>query len=356
MNQIDLAGRSAIITGGARGIGLAIAERFIASGAKVAIWDVDGAAAGTQIDVAAAEHLGVGGELVPLGQHGGLRYVTGAPAGEDGTERFETLEVIGTRFIRAAVRRPDASAPRPAIRLRIRDRHRPRPAGASFACSDPRLDQIYEVGLRTVDLCALDSYVDCPTREQRAWTGDSVVHQMVDLVANPDRSMAIWHPQLAASPRRDGMLAMAVASDFEADDRTILPDWSLHWVRSVHNLMRYVGDEELVAELLPVAERTLRWFDAYLGDDGLLHDVTGWTLIDWASVRSDGTSSALNALWARALEDLAALARWLGNEGTARWADARREGVRAGFDAFWDEGRGVYVDHLVDARDPLAVR
>jgi 2-dehydro-3-deoxy-L-rhamnonate dehydrogenase (NAD+) len=45
MNQIDLAGRSAIITGGARGIGLAIAERFIASGAKVAIWDIDGTAA-----------------------------------------------------------------------------------------------------------------------------------------------------------------------------------------------------------------------------------------------------------------------------------------------------------------------
>ena len=45
MNQIDLAGRSAIVTGGARGIGLAITERFIGSGAKVAIWDVDGQAA-----------------------------------------------------------------------------------------------------------------------------------------------------------------------------------------------------------------------------------------------------------------------------------------------------------------------
>lgn len=45
MNQIDLAGRAAIITGGARGIGLAIAERIIASGGKVAIWDVDGRAA-----------------------------------------------------------------------------------------------------------------------------------------------------------------------------------------------------------------------------------------------------------------------------------------------------------------------
>jgi 2-dehydro-3-deoxy-L-rhamnonate dehydrogenase (NAD+) len=41
MNQIDLSGRCAVVTGGASGIGFAIAQRFVASGARVALWDVD---------------------------------------------------------------------------------------------------------------------------------------------------------------------------------------------------------------------------------------------------------------------------------------------------------------------------
>jgi len=42
MNKLDFAGRHAIVTGGMQGIGAAIAKRLQASGAKVAIWDLDG--------------------------------------------------------------------------------------------------------------------------------------------------------------------------------------------------------------------------------------------------------------------------------------------------------------------------
>jgi len=56
MNKIDLTDRAAIVTGGARGIGLAIARRLLESGARVSLWDVDAAALAQAAD-----------ELKPLG-------------------------------------------------------------------------------------------------------------------------------------------------------------------------------------------------------------------------------------------------------------------------------------------------
>lgn len=41
MNNIDLHNRSAVITGGAQGIGYAVAERLLISGASVSLWDLD---------------------------------------------------------------------------------------------------------------------------------------------------------------------------------------------------------------------------------------------------------------------------------------------------------------------------
>ena len=61
MNALDLNGRVAAITGGARGIGYAAAERMLRSGAAVALWDVDAARLAS-----AAEALGA---LGPVSAH-----------------------------------------------------------------------------------------------------------------------------------------------------------------------------------------------------------------------------------------------------------------------------------------------
>jgi 3-oxoacyl-[acyl-carrier protein] reductase len=49
MNTIDLTGRTAIVTGAARGIGFATAQKLLQAGASVALWDSDGDALGKAV-------------------------------------------------------------------------------------------------------------------------------------------------------------------------------------------------------------------------------------------------------------------------------------------------------------------
>jgi 3-oxoacyl-[acyl-carrier protein] reductase len=61
MNTLDLTGRGAVITGGAAGIGLAVAQRVAASGARLSLWDRDAGAL-----QAAARALGGDVHTVPV--------------------------------------------------------------------------------------------------------------------------------------------------------------------------------------------------------------------------------------------------------------------------------------------------
>ncbi|MDO8385725.1 MAG: SDR family NAD(P)-dependent oxidoreductase [Polaromonas sp.] len=61
MNQLDLAGRHAVITGGAAGLGFAIAQRMLASGATLTLWDRD-----AQALARAAGELGAGVHTVAV--------------------------------------------------------------------------------------------------------------------------------------------------------------------------------------------------------------------------------------------------------------------------------------------------
>jgi 3-oxoacyl-[acyl-carrier protein] reductase len=81
MNQLDLQGRGAIVTGGAQGIGLAIVKRLAASGARVRIWDRDETLLAKTV---ASRGAALTGEAID---------VTDAAAIERGTRR--ALEVLG---------------------------------------------------------------------------------------------------------------------------------------------------------------------------------------------------------------------------------------------------------------------
>ncbi|MVQ43060.1 family 78 glycoside hydrolase catalytic domain [Microbacterium sp. MAH-37] len=262
---------------------------------------------------------------------------------DDGETLFEPFDQVGGRLLVLAAA-AEGTLPE-LIAAEVQECHRPR-HGASFRCSDTDLQRIVDVSLRTVDLSASDAYLDCPTRERRAWTGDAIVHQSVDLVANADWSLAMANPRLLARPRPDGLLPMAAAGDFASPAIPTIPDWSLHWVGSVHNIYRYAGDRAAVRELLPVVESVLRWFLPFLRQ-GRLCEVPGWVLIDWSPVQVEGSSAALTALWARALRQFAAMSDWLGDESRRAWAEGLHEQAVAGFEAFWDESRHAYRDNIL---------
>ena len=77
MNQIDLQGRVAIVTGGAQGIGFAISERLLQSGARVLLWDIDAAKAEAAC-VALKAHGPVTAQVVELTDDDAVAAATAA--------------------------------------------------------------------------------------------------------------------------------------------------------------------------------------------------------------------------------------------------------------------------------------
>ena len=271
----------------------------------------------------------------------GTRYIA---RGSD--DRFGLFDMIGFRYAYILVH---SNADPVVLQLfSVQENLHPWREPARFACSDPQLEQIFLAGIRTVQLCSPDAFVDCPTREQRAWTGDGIVHQMVTLAGNQDWRLAKRYVELGNSPRSDGILPMFTVSIMELAGSFTLPDWSMHWVHGVYNLYRYTGDREAIFAWLPTIARILRWYTPYQTSTGVLKDVAEWNLVDWSSVSTSDTSSLLTAEWARGLREFAEMSGWLGEKSSQRWAEDLYEHARIGFEVFWNEKRGSYIDHIVD--------
>jgi len=299
---------------------------------------------GSVIDIYTGEDLRDDGTVETRPRSYATRYIVRG----DGLEHFEGFEAVGFRYA-TVVARGGAHLHRAGAT----ERHYPRSGSASFSCDDYRLNAIWRVGARTLDLCSTDAFLDCPGREQRAWLGDSYVHALLTYVTNTDWRLVRRHLRICAHSRRgDGLLGMVAVGDFSISSTTI-PDYSLHWVRALARYFEYSGDSDFIRELAPTAIGVLAAFEQYRAADGLLRGMPGWIFIDWAMMQKAEVVGALDALYAAALDDFAMLCeRALEDYHSASAFRSQANRTRQAFELLWDESRGIFVD-AADSHGPL---
>jgi alpha-L-rhamnosidase len=299
--------------------------------------------AGAIVDLYAGEYQRSDGSAKTAPREYAMRYLLSGR----GEERVEAFEAVGFQYLTAVARGGAEITAAGAT-----ERRYPHGDAARFECDDLRLSKIWRVGVRTLELCSTDAFIDCPGREQRAWLGDSYLHTLLTLVGSTDWRLIRRHLRICAQSRRaDGLLAMVAAGDLAISSTTI-PDYSLHWVRALARYFEYSGDAALARELLPAAGEVLDSFERYRAPDGIIRAMPGWIFIDWAMTDRAEVVGALDALYAAALDDFAALAEAAaGDARAAANARARAQLTRRAFELLWDGAAGVYLD-AADAHGP----
>jgi hypothetical protein len=86
-----------------------------------------------------------------------------------GRQRFVSHGRRGFRYLSVTLR--NLSAPLKIRHVDLLLSTYPVAQVGSFACSDETLSKVWEVAAYTVQLCMLDTYVDCPAYEQVYWVG-----------------------------------------------------------------------------------------------------------------------------------------------------------------------------------------
>ncbi|MBI4578333.1 MAG: alpha-L-rhamnosidase N-terminal domain-containing protein [Planctomycetes bacterium] len=270
--------------------------------------------------------------------HGGLRYVTAG-----GRQRFTSFLRRGYRYMQLIV--GNAAGP---VRLRgVRTIFATYPAveTGAFACSDPLLTKIWQVGRHTLRCCSEDTYTDCPTYEQTYWVGDGRNEAMVDYAAYGNLALARRCAELPAlSLQRQLLTESQVPSAWD----NLLTAWSLLWVQMTEEHYQYSGDREYLTRIYPAVSRMLHNIRDKLTDERGLLSIEAWNLFDWAGQDIGHRLVTHNQMFlAEAIRRAAYMARELGKADEAKyWDDYRSELIAAINQHLWDEQKGAYIDAI----------
>jgi hypothetical protein len=290
---------------------------------------------GNRDEVAGKYFLGVGDTFLPDG----------------GADRvFQTLWWQAGRYLE--VRIETAAAPLAIRRLSLRETRYPLEMESAFRCGDDRLNRVQPLMLRALQMCAHETYMDCPYYEQLMYVGDTRLEILATYAITSDDRLPRKAIRMFDASRLPTGLTQ---SRYPCRVRQVIPPFALWWIGMVHDAAFWRDDAPFIREMLPGVRGVLDAFLAERTPQGLVAAPTGWNFMDWTlewdgGVPPDGTrgvSGVLNWQMVLALKMAAELEAAFGEpELAARARRLARELAAQTAAAFWDEGRQLFADDL----------
>ncbi|MBQ2987539.1 MAG: family 78 glycoside hydrolase catalytic domain [Clostridia bacterium] len=240
-------------------------------------------------------------------------------------------------------------------------------AGADFTCSDEMINRVYQMCIRTAEVCSLDLYVDCPGYEQNAWTGDARVtatvnllnfgafefdKQYLRLIAQSIED-GLWLNYRTRNPRYINHLYLPCAC-FPTYPEGCIPVWSFMWLLQVYDHYKYTGDLEFLAEMFGAVRETLARCEKMTNSRGLFDMQGAWNLLEWANNDLDfyGEVTGNNVMLSHCYRRAAEMAGILGDLALSVYYNDKATAYRDAVNTYcWDDERKAYVDTV---RDPYA--
>lgn len=221
---------------------------------------------------------------------------------------------------------------------------------ATFECNDPSLEEIWKVGWRTAQLCAHETYMDCPYYEQLQYVGDTRIQALISLYATGDDRLVKNAIKLIADSQTSEGLTQ---SRYPSRLPQYIPGFSLYWIGMMRDLWWYRGEAAMLRPLLENARAVLAWYKRHLSSSGLLGRLPWWPFLDWAAEfedgvppqEKDGQSSSLTLQYAVALLEMAGLEGSFGDvEQAQRNRERAQEIGRAVYRSCWDPAKRLLAD------------
>lgn len=195
-------------------------------------------------------------------------------------------------------------------RVYVREYVHPAGAAATFEASDSRLGPIFDAAVRTFRQNAVDTFMDCPSRERGAWLCDSVFTARAAYLLTGDIADETAFIENYLLPERfdnlpNGMLPMCYPADcYPQGPGRFIPQWALWFVVQLGEYAFRGGDPKVIERGRLRVAALFDYFKQFHNEKGLLENLEGWRFIEWSKANEfvDGVNYPTNMLYAAALE------------------------------------------------------